>query len=387
MTLALIIFGLTWALFLLYCFWGLRSVPKFSPVPGVTASGRPSASIMIAVKDDAREIGATVEALRNLTYPKLEIIVVVDRSTDATESIVRGIASQDPRIKVQVVSALPPAWLGKVHALHSGVSRATGDFIIFMDADMAVRDEDLELALHRAQDLQLDHLSIVPRVASKGFLHDVMMCTSTILFISSSRPWMSIARRPLKSVKGMGKFNMVRRSFFSQTEGFEWLKMDVADDVALAQLIAKNGGRSLLFKSDVNGPALSWYDSFWGVVKGLEKNIVSGFTNYDPLQIILMPLVSASPVLVPLVGLLGDGPSQAAALGCLGLSVSFAVLTRRFLFYPLHVIAAFPLGLLLLGLILLRASVVCFRTGGIRWSGTTYPIEDLRKGTRVKMGL
>ena len=388
MLIALIIFATTWGVFLLYCYSGLKYIPKFSSSQGTELSDDlPSATIIIAVKDDESEIGETVKTLQSLAYKRLEILVVIDRSTDKTEQIVREIASSDSRIKPLIVNSLPLGWLGKVHALHCGSREAMGDFIIFMDADMGISDADLRLALHEAKVKKLDHMSIVPQVASKGFLHDVMMCTSTILFISSSRPWMSIDQRPLKSIKGMGKFNMVRRSLFARTEGFTWLKMDVADDVALAQLMARHGGRSLLYKSDQNGPKLDWYDSFWGIVTGLEKNIVSGFTNYDPFQIIFMPSFSATPFLVPLLALAFGPKAILVALVCFALTMVFASFTKRFLFYPLHVVAAFPLGLFLLGLILLRASYVCFKNGGIRWSGTTYPIDELRKGARVKMGL
>lgn len=349
----------------------------------------PSLSIIIAVKDDETEIGETLETLLRLTYDPLEIIVVVDRSTDKTEAIVRSLQLADQRLKMVVVHELPSGWLGKVHAMDKGLKMAGGEFFLFMDADMGVSGAGLARAMEICRDERLDHLAVLPQVCRKGFLHDLMMATSTLLFISSSRPWLSIENRPLKSVKGMGKFNLVRRSTFEKTEGLKWLKMDVADDVALAQLIAKNGGRSLLLNSAVEGLTLDWYQNFWGVVTGLEKNIVSGFTNYNPWQIVFMPMVSSTPFLVPLWGIsqgVGSVPF-AMALGCLGLTLLFSLFVQRYVHYPLLIIFFFPLGLLLLGLILLRASFLCFRNKGIRWSGTHYPMEELRKGSRVKMGL
>ncbi len=369
----------------------MRTVGKFE----ITASSLelpvsgPSLSIIIAVKDDETEIGATLKTLLEITYHPLEIIVVVDRSTDETESIVRILEQSDPRLRVVLVKELPPGWLGKVYAMDKGLAIARGEFFLFMDADMGVSGACLARAMEICREQRLDHLAVLPQVCRKGFLHDLMMATSTLLFISSSRPWLSIEDRPLKSVKGMGKFNLVRKSTFEKTEGLQWLKMDVADDVALAQLIAKNGGRSLLLNSAIDGLTLDWYQNFWGVVTGLEKNIVSGFTNYNPWQILFMPLMSSTPFLVPLWGLyqgVGSVPSM-MALGCLGLTIVFSLIVQRHLYYPPLIIFFFPLGLMLLGLILLRASFLCFRNKGIRWSGTHYPMEELRKGSRVKMGL
>ena len=64
-----------------------------------------------------------------------EFIVVDDRSTDQTGEILRRLAKENPRLQVKRVDVLPDGWLGKCHACHVGASAATGDWILFTDAD------------------------------------------------------------------------------------------------------------------------------------------------------------------------------------------------------------------------------------------------------------
>lgn len=84
----------------------------------------PSPSVVIPACNE----GATIEdALRSRLaqgYPELEVIVVEDRSTDATVSIVDRIAAEDPRLRALHIEELPRGWLGKLHALHRGAEAA-----------------------------------------------------------------------------------------------------------------------------------------------------------------------------------------------------------------------------------------------------------------------
>lgn len=381
------VFLLGWAAFLIYACVSLRKIGKFAPGANAGRDLPGRLSILIAVKDDEREIEETLKTLCQLRFPDLELIVVVDRSTDNTESIVRGLAKLDARIRPVIVTELPSGWLGKVHALEQGSRVATGEFLLFMDADMATGEGVIAEALWLAQEKSLDHLSIVPRITAKGFWHDLMMYTSNVLFLSSYRPWLSIEDRPLKCVKGMGKFNLVRRSALARSDGFQWLKMDVADDVALAQLIARSGGPSLMLLSGPEGPELSWYEDFRGIVLGLEKNIVGGFTNYHLGLMALMVSVASLPLLASVLLVSLGGASAALGLGAWALTVLFALSISRELPYSVPLMCCLPLGQFLLALILLRSTVICYRQGGIRWSGTLYKLDELRRGVRVRMGL
>lgn len=363
---------ISWIVFLYYTYQGQK---RLLPLEDGSPATLSKISIIIAVKDGALDIEKTLTRLSGIDYENLEVIVVNDRSQDTTGRIIDSFMETHPNIRSVNITALPRGWLGKVHALHQGVKLATGDFYLFMDADIRIDGSVLRSALKVCEDNKLDHLGVLPRTKPGDFWLNLMMSTSVLLFTLSAKLWLPIGKRPVSSIKGVGAFNFVRSEAFLKTEGFSWLKMDVADDVALAQLIAEHGGRSHLMKAGTHGPELDWYKDFYQLVLGLEKNIVGGFTNYKVSLVVLMSLGAILAFYIQIMW-----PVLLATF-------IFTLMVRRFSSYSLSVLFFFPLGIALLGCILLRSSFICFRQGGIKWSGTFYPLKDLKAGSRVKMGL
>lgn len=344
-------------------------------------------SIIIAVKDGENEIEGTIQRLLKCGYPNFEIIVVNDRSSDRTEEIIQKIRLTNSILKSVQIKELPPEWLGKVHALHQGIMHATGEYVLFMDADVLVSEGVLKATVNACQINRLDHLAVLPEFIRGGYFLNVMTTTSIFLFVLSSKPWLSITKRPVEATKGVGAYNFIKRSTFEKTEGFAWLKMDVADDVALAQLLAKHGGRSLLMRAGESKLEVKWYENFRSLVLGLEKNIVGGFTNYRPELIFIIVLVSLLVSIVPLVALSFLNVSIIFYSGFCFLfsTLVFVFFIKKMMKQSFMTIFAFPLGITLLGLILFRAAYICFKNDGIKWSGTLYPLKELKKGTRVKL--
>lgn len=384
--------GLVWFAFLLRALRGVRHLQPIEEVAGrFRPADRAPISIIIAAKDNAPCLAKTLRDLREFQYDELEVIVVNDRSTDDSDEVIRRFTSADKRFKQVFIGLLPEGWLGKVHALHHGTLQATGDYLLFMDADIRISAPLLDKAVTVCEGMDLDHLAVLPRAEARGFWLDLLITTSEILFTMSARPWLSIADRPVHCVKGVGSFNFLRRSFFEETRGFEWLKMEVADDVALAQLIAQSGGRSFFTKTNPRQPEASfaWYPTVKEMIRGLEKNTVGGFTNYQLWRVVGMVSSSLGAVLVPLSAFLFLPASLALTYG-VGFVFStflFAVAARPYLARKVAVLMSFPLGIAFLGWILLRSALRCFKNQGITWSGTFYPLDALRAGVRVRLGL
>jgi cellulose synthase/poly-beta-1,6-N-acetylglucosamine synthase-like glycosyltransferase len=92
----------------------------------------PSATVIIPAHDEEDAIGARLDNLLALDYPReqLEIIVASDASTDGTDEIVIDYASRDPRVRLL---ALPRG--GKLAALNRAVDESTRDVVAFSDAN------------------------------------------------------------------------------------------------------------------------------------------------------------------------------------------------------------------------------------------------------------
>ncbi len=385
---ALFILGLiTWLIFLYFSY---KSYKNLLSLDHYKESKEYNAllSIIIAVKDEEDHISSTLETLGHIKDLDYELIVVNDRSTDQTGKIIEDHAKNNSRIKFTHIESLPEGWLGKVNALQQGQLQASGEFILFMDGDVEVNESVLTRSLTLMESKRLDHLTIMPEVPCPTFFLGLLVSTSQLLFTLSARTWLSIEERPLKCVKGIGPYNMVRKSALDASEGLEWLKLDISDDVALSHLIAKSGGRSLYIRASKEGPRFPWYRDGIHMMKGLEKNIVGGFTNYNIPVFFMVSTMACLPFLIPLLALLYATPlSISLALVALLFNLVFALKVKKYMDHKISTLFFYPFGILLINLIMIRAAYICYSQGGIYWSGTFYPLSDLKKGIRVKLGL
>ena len=114
---------------------------------GIAGEPLPSVSIVIAARNEADSIGDTLDRLSRLEYPELEIVVVNDRSRDGTGQIASEYIRTLEGLKVVDIGMLPPEWLGKTYALHEGSKQSSGEWLCFIDADVALEPDCLRRAV------------------------------------------------------------------------------------------------------------------------------------------------------------------------------------------------------------------------------------------------
>src|SRR6266436_6418073 len=127
-----------------------------------TAEGRARCSVVIAARDEEARIEQTVRHLLAQRGVETEFIIVDDRSTDRTAEILHRLAKEDARVRVKRVEVLPDGWLGKSHACHLGATAATGEWILFTDADCWLKPDVLARAVLLAERDGADHVTLAP---------------------------------------------------------------------------------------------------------------------------------------------------------------------------------------------------------------------------------
>jgi len=331
-------------------------------------------SVIIAARDEEARIEQTIRHLFAQESVELEIIAVDDRSADRTPEILQRLAAEDSRLQVKRVTALPEGWLGKCHACHLGASAATGDWILFTDADCWLQPDVIARALRIAARDTADHITLVSGLAPGS----VGLKASHLMFLLSLANWFSgVNRDRPRSFMGIGAFNLVRAHAYRQCGGYEALRLTVVDDMKLGLLLRRAGKRTRAF---VGGGDVEchWGTTAWSTVKIMEKNYFAA-VDYR------LGLVLAGSAFVLLIftililGLLsGTVAGIAAALSPLSLILPSGILARR-LGWPwltaLYVPFMFPLFLYAV----LNSAFVTLRQGGIRWRDTFYPLETLRR--------
>jgi glycosyltransferase involved in cell wall biosynthesis len=112
---------------------------------------RPKCSIIFAARDEGARVEQTLRHILALEGVDFEVIPIDDRSRDETSQILKRISSEDPRVKPKRVDVLPENWLGKCHACHLGAQSASGDWLLFTDADCWLKPDVLTRALALAE--------------------------------------------------------------------------------------------------------------------------------------------------------------------------------------------------------------------------------------------
>ncbi|MEX2026942.1 MAG: glycosyltransferase [Pirellulaceae bacterium] len=359
--------------------WTGRMIKFLRDLP-VSSGPLPKVSIIVPARNEERNIAEALTSLLNLDYPDYELLVVNDRSTDGTGAILDRLAARQPRLKVVHLSELPSGWLGKNHAMHHAAQRASGELLLFTDADVVYEPTALSRAVGYFHERELDHLAIGPQTHMRTWLLQsfvVMFCMMLYLY---TRPW--AIRNPKSSAHiGIGAFNLVRADVYQATGGFQTLAMRPDDDLKLGKLVKKNGYRQdLLAGNDMI--SVEWYSSLWEIAVGFEKNSLAAVDYSLPFVILFTSSMLAFNVWpYAAVFLTGGATWWLYAAVCLSLW-GLALGTARSVGFRWHTALGFPLVVALLVWITWRSVLLTYWRGGIRWRDTHYPLAEL-KANRV----
>ncbi|HEX6751883.1 MAG TPA: glycosyltransferase [Longimicrobium sp.] len=340
----------------------------------------PSVSIVAPARNEARGIEAALRSLLRQDVPRLEVILVEDRSEDETGAIVDRIAAGEPRLKVVRVTELPAGWLGKNHALQLGAERATGELLLFTDADVVMAPDTLRRAAGHLVRNRLDHVTAGPHVDMPGWLLRTFGVFFGIMFAIFTRPWRVKDPRSVQHV-GVGAFNLLRAEAWRRIGGHRAIAMRPDDDMKLGKLVKKHG-----LRSDFVGAAehvrVEWYHSLGEAVRGLRKN---GFAGVD-YRLSLVFLATVTQLLFFIwpfaaVFVTHGWTRTLYAVAVAILLVLFAGAAREQRVPPWYGVAV-PLASALFIAVIWNATLYALVHRGIEWRGTHYPLDEL-KANRV----
>ena len=345
----------------------------------------PRVSIIVPARNEAEHIEAALVSLLQLVYPDYEVIAVDDRSDDDTGITMNRVNSEwrergelsHHRLKVLHVSELPQGWLGKVHAMWKAAQKATGEWLLFTDADVVFRADALRRALIYAERERADHVVLFPTMVMHTVGERMMMAFFQSQFIFAHRPW-KVADPESRDAIGVGAFNLVRRSVYENIGTYAALRMAVLDDMMLGELVKHAGFRQrCVFGRDLL--RLRWVVGTFGMVRGLTKNFFA-ILRFN----LLFAIAAICGVLFinagPFIGVwFAQGWAVTGYLAALfAIACMYYGMASMSNLSPLYVFLH-PVGTLLFAFAMVRSVVVTLARRGVEWRGTFYSLKELKQ--------
>jgi glycosyltransferase involved in cell wall biosynthesis len=369
MIIGIIIFLDTWK--------GIQTVLPLSAVEPLENDEK--VTVIIAARNEEKSVEMTILSLLNQTHQELELIVVNDRSTDATGLKINQLARLHQRIFPKHIETLPGGWLGKNHALYEGYQVASGSFLLFTDADIHFEKDTISKALTYMKAQTVDHVTIAPDLQAKGFWLQAFISYFLYGFSVFKRPWSANNDHSRKGGMGIGAFNLIKRDVYEQIGTHEGIKNRPDDDLKLGQVIKQNGYKQR-FLSGVNQLCVEWYPSLKEAIKGLEKNTFAGFNYSLAVTVFAITTILISHFLPIFTLFSTDHTVQLmSALFLIIFQALYGVTIVKMSSYSLWKLAVYPITTIIFLYSTIRAIALTYIKGGIQWRGTFYSLKELRE--------
>jgi len=380
-----IILGFVYWLYQFFAvFLVIKNIKILEKLSYIESAGWPKISVLIPARNEEESIEPAVKSRLADDYPNFEIILIDDCSADRTPEIVDKLATLDPRIKPVHLKELPAGWIGKQYALHTGIKMASGDWFLFSDADVFIKPGTLKKAVYYCLQNKMDHLAVLPEFYKINFLIDISLSYFLRILCTMGRFWTVENEKSSVSV-GSGSFNLVKRSAFEKTKGFEWIKMDVADDMAFGYMLKQSGARSSLVNGR-NCVGVYFYRTMKGMGLGTERAGFTTLANFSFVFAVVSSFISLILELSPFIALIPFGIPHLRLFGAIFVlvalftSVSVSVWAK----HPIRAALLYPLGVFIMVFYMIRAGYLGMKRGGIYWRGRFYPTRLLKEGRRFR---
>lgn len=178
-------------------------------------------------------------------------------------------------MKVMAGGELPEGWLGKSYACYQLVNAASGEWLLFLDADIRLKPGALEKALAMAEaqgeglitGFAYQHTGTWLEKLVVPLMSFTILCHLPIPLVRTSQDPRFIAAH--------GGFMLIHKDSYKRCGGHEAIRSNIVDDMALARAVKKAGDQVTL--ADITDEAeMRMYHNASEVWKGYRKNIYAG---------------------------------------------------------------------------------------------------------------
>jgi chlorobactene glucosyltransferase len=353
-------------------------------VPALPPDPAPLISVCIPARNEERNIRACVEAVLAQDYPRFEVIVLDDRSTDSTPEILHSHAAQNDKLKILSGADLPIGWAGKPHALFQAARSARGEWLCFIDADTFLSPETLSSVYTKATNTHADMFTIMTfQILGSFWEKTVMPLVMTALSVGFSPR--KVNDPSTRDAIANGQFIFIKRSVYDAIGGHESVKNQIVEDKAISEQVKWNGYR-LIVADGMKVARTRMYTSLPSMWEGWTKNIYLGLS--DRPGLLLLGAFGASLAVIaalflpawPLLGLWwtfhGGGFMGAAVAAEAILLWAYLLTVRAMVAHKMEIsrwwALSTPLGAGVFAGMMLTSAWKVLSGQGVTWKGRVY---------------
>jgi chlorobactene glucosyltransferase len=311
------------------------------------------------------------------------VIVVDDRSTDATSRILEHIANEDRRLRIVRGTELPDGWVGKPWALVQGAEVARGRWLLFTDADSTHVSTGAASALRFARDAKVDALSIATHQELGSFWERAILPSvlGMILFAAGPLGDINDPDKPEKALAN-GQYIMVSREAYVMLGGHAALLSEVVEDVEFAKRLKADGRYRMILAGGDRIASVRMYRSLAEIWAGFTKNVflgAKGDMRAISLGVVFSSMISVLPPALAITALFRR--RYELALEALATSIAIVATASWGMgraAFPRRLALLQPLGTAIFAAIALNSSFHVLSGRGVEWSGRRYRAKKTR---------
>lgn len=296
----------------LACFLVILNSLTIKVIKDSSASILDSVSILIPMRNESANAADCLESILNQTgLNKVEILCLDDASTDNTAEIIKGF----PTVKYLSGSNPPEDWLGKLWACHTLAEKSTGEYLVFVDADVRLSKNAVASSISKMGNW--DFVSPYPRQIASGFIQKVFQPLLQWSWLASV-PLLLAQKLSIKSMAvANGQFLIVKRQAYFNSGGHAAIKSEVLDDLMLAKQLLEHGYKGGVAEGSQVAKC-QMYQNNSELFKGYQKSLWKAFGSIPGTILAIMLLITTG--VVPIVNALLGSTTGLIAFGLIAIS-------------------------------------------------------------------
>jgi len=349
-----------------------------------TSKTNPKVSIILPARNEEEFIGKCLDSLLKQDYENYEIIVIDDSSEDKTGEIISEYSKKYPKIIPVSARPKPDGWMGKNWACMEGYGKATGELLLFTDADTKHAENVISLAVSHLNSFGLDALSAIPKMLTFDFWTNITLpMISTFLHTRFSA--LNVNNPAKKTGYFFGSFFILKKTTYQEVGTHEGVKQEIIEDGALGRKVKEAGYKMKMVRGEHLIEAV-WArdkDTLWNALKRLMVPLYlqSGKIAIGIFFAIVFLLFVPFPIFAISTSLAIESTSAkilcitsaiASVLIYTGATIEVKIGLKLKLAYAIFA----PLGSLVVVLGFLSGLLQAKRTSSVTWRGRSYSMKD-----------